>query len=114
MSKKNKKQKKMIDMSARLNIKVVPATQEEILCLDKELNELSLNIENIMLEYENRLSNTIDNMLLNGLKFEKFEEKDSSYFINKYDEIFKKRSKDHIQNRLEHYMNYLENHSFND
>lgn len=114
MYKKNKKPKKMIDMTARLNIKIVPATQAEITTLDKELNEMSSNIENIMLEYENRLNKSIDSMFLNDLTFEKYEGKDSSYFISKYDDMLKKRNKDHIQNRLEHYMNYLENHCFND
>lgn len=106
MSKKKKKDVHMIDMSARLNVKVVSATQEETIALQHELDEIEISVAKRMELYEKNLKNIISSVINEGLNSQ--TEKDSMYFIEKYEDYIENRNHNNIKNRLEQYKLYIE------
>ena len=107
MSKRAKKEVKMIDMSARMQVEVIPATEEEIMQLTYELNELTKKIQDTISSYEHNLSRIIENMMLEDLESD--ESENSSHFIRKYQDVLEKKNHEHIQEKLELYQSYLKN-----
>jgi len=59
MAKYRKKEKKMIDMSGRLNIQIVPASEEEIRIIEEEFDNLNCTIEKRTQSSKIELSKTI-------------------------------------------------------
>lgn len=98
MAKKKKKEIVMVDMSARLNIKVIESTEEESIQLQKELEEMELSIQRKMQRYECEIRELFmsswDDDIVSSRK------RDSDYFISTYENIYKNCNNDHIKNRL--------------
>lgn len=105
MAKKNKKEIKMIDMSERLNVEIIPATDEEIIETEKELEELNLIIIKKIEEYNSYLSKMIREFLKEDTICNEKEDiqKKSLYFIEKYDTFLKNRNVSNIQKIVEEY-----------
>lgn len=100
MSKKKKKSARMIDMSARLNIEIIPSSAEEMIQLEKELDELTFNIQNKVNKYENSLYGSIEKILADKCYINIDEKKTSSYFIEKYEDMLEQRNIEHVKNKI--------------
>lgn len=106
MAKKRKKNEThMVDMTARLQIKIVESTIEEEEELQRDLDEVSILVEQRMLEYEKNLQEMILAAISENIV--NATQKDSDYFIEKYSKKFKGRNPDNIKNRIEQYELYL-------
>ena len=91
MAKRYKKETKMIDMSARLQVEVVPATEEEIEQINKEFEELFLSIERKNRLYVEQLTKAITDKLF--MECAVFEEEDNSYTMILSDRVINVKQK---------------------
>lgn len=98
MAKKKKKKVVMIDMTSRLNIKIVESTEEEHLLLQRDLDEMEINIQKRMQRYEEEIRELI--LSVENSKIIPIDKRDSEYFISTYEKVFANRNADHIKNRI--------------
>ena len=94
----------MIDMSARMKVEVIPATEAELEQANRELDELNQNIEKKMEKFATNLSKKIIESLKEN--DQELEDKDASYFLEKY-EIMLKRSSSNVQDKINEYEEVL-------
>lgn len=106
MIKKRKNKATMIDMSSRKNVKIVPATQEEIILMHKELEEVSTAVEKRMERYESDIRELF--ISVSHEEIITVTEDDASYFISKYEDMIKNRNSKNISNRIKQYQFFLE------
>lgn len=102
MPKKKKKENHMIDISGRINIKVVAATAEEIEHFEHELRDIEMSVEKRMKQYEEE----INRMMIEATSADiiTVTEEDALYFIETYEKIFVDRNSQNIINRLKQYL----------
>lgn len=108
MSKRKKKEIHMIDMTERINLRIVPGTSQEDELLDKEMDEIQYVVEQRMRVYEENLKEMIITATSETLI--STTEEDAKYFIETYSERFCGRNLDNIKNRIEQYQRYLKEH----
>lgn len=106
MSKRKKKEIHMIDMTERINLRIVPGTSQEDELLDIEMNEIQYAVEQRMRLYEKNLKEMIITATSETLI--STTEEDTKYFIETYSERFCGRNLDNIKNRIEQYKKYIE------
>ena len=104
MYKKKKKERTMIDMRARLNIKIIPGTAKESSDLQKELDEINIIVEKRMQLYEEHLRTHIMSVMSEEIIV---SNRDVDYFINTYQKMIENRNIDNIKNRMKQYHAYL-------
>lgn len=105
MSKKRKKDSKMIDMSFKCNIRIVSSSEEDDKTFYKELEELDISVEKRMERYEARIRATFQSALSEELIT--VTDHDSSYFINTYGSMIENRNDENIKKRIAQYQAYL-------
>lgn len=107
MAKYKKQEVHMIDMSGRLEMKIVHEefTSEDELEWEREIEEINAKIEQRMEKYEQQLKK----MFLSALNepYINDPQRDDEYFIKTYGDKFIGRNPDNIKNRLELYNKYL-------
>lgn len=97
----------MIDMSSRLEVKIIheeytSADEEE---WENEIEEMEEKMEEHIRRYERNLKLLFSSALSDT---QEVNEKDADYFIHKYSDKFIGRNPDNIKNRLKLYNKYLE------
>lgn len=105
MAKRNKKEVRMIDMSARMKVEIIPATEDELEQAKKELEELNQNIEEKMKKYSSNLSKRIIDCLKDNEQ--DMDDKDAAYFLEKY-QIMLNRSTSNVQDKIDQYEEILQ------
>lgn len=102
---KNKRYVHMIDMSDRLNVKIIHEdyTSEDLLEWENELKEMNQKMEERMRKYHEYFQLLIDAAISDT----SIPEKDADYFINKYADKFSGRNQDNVKSRIEFYNKYL-------
>ena len=104
MPKRKKKDVTMIDMTARLNVKITPGTYEESINFQKELDEINILVEKRMQLYEQHLHTTISSIMNDEIVV---SYQDVKYFISTYEKMVENRNIENIKNRMEQYNMYL-------
>ncbi len=104
MYKKRKKELNMVDMKARLHMKIIPGTPEESNILQKELDEINIAVEKRMQLYEKNLKDNIHSIMSGNVIVSNDE---VEYFINTYQSMIENRNIDNIKNRLAEYNAYI-------
>lgn len=108
MAKRYKKEVRMIDMSARMKVEIIPATKDELEQAEKELEELNQNIEEKMKKYSSNLSKRIIDYLEDNEDNEQdIDDKNAAYFLEKY-QIMLNRSTSNVQDKIEQYEEILQ------
>lgn len=100
----HKKKKNMIDMSPRLNVKIIPGTTKESSDLQRELDEINIIVEKKMQLYEEHLRTHIMSVISEEIIV---SNQDVEYFINTYQKMIENRNSDNIKNRMKQYRAYL-------
>lgn len=106
MAKYKKEEVHMIDMSGRLNVKIIheeytSADEEE---WENEIEEMEKKMEDRMRRYEENLKYLFASAIADTQK----PQKDADYFIHEYGNKFIGRNPNNIKNRLQLYSKYLE------
>nr|DAN13965.1 MAG TPA: Transcription factor Dp-1, Transcription factor sandwich, CELL CYCLE, TRANSCRIPTION.55A [Caudoviricetes sp.] len=108
MAKYKKREIHIIDMSGRLNVKIIHAetTAEDIEQAMKEYEESRLRIEKQMQDYEQH----IKRMFIDATSEAHIHVtcNDADYFIKKYGEKFSGRNPKNIENRIKMYEKYID------
>lgn len=105
MRKYKKKEIHMIDMSRRLEVKIIHETVRDDESWQKEMELSEQRIEKQMIEYENHIRSLFNEALSQEVLFN--SEEQSDYFIKKYGEKFIGRNFNNVRNRMELYNKYL-------
>lgn len=105
MRKYKKEEIHRVDMSGRLQVKII---HEEYTSVDeeeweREIEEMNKKMEEHMKRYEENLKL----LFLSALSDTQKPEKDADYFIREYGDKFIGRNPDNIKNRLKLYNKYL-------
>lgn len=108
MNRKNKKEVKMVDMTARLDVEVVPATEKEIEEANREFEKIYMIIEEKTRRYEEEVSENILKFLSQEIKVEKTD-KDAKYFLKNYDYLLNLTNCTHIENKILKYQECFSN-----
>lgn len=105
MAKKRKKQIKMIDMTERLNVEIVIATDKEVEQIDKEFERLNEQINQLVEHYHERIHNDT----ISYFQYKEFSNETSyQYYIEEYNYELEKVNYDaNLKKRLECYKKYL-------
>ena len=105
MAKYKKREVHMIDMSNRLNVKIIHEeyTQEDEIEWEKEIEEINRRMEERMQRYEENLKH----LFSSAISDTEPPKKDADYFISEYGDKFIGRNPDNIKNRLKLYSRYL-------
>lgn len=106
MARYRKEEIHMIDMSSRLEVKII---HEEYTSADEkewesEIEEMQKKMEEHMRRYEKNLKHLFSSALSD---VQEVNEKDADYFIREYSDKFIGRNPDNIKNRLQLYNKYL-------
>lgn len=106
MARYKKEEIHMIDMSDRLEVKII---HEEYTSADEEewkneIEEMEKKMEEHMQKYEKNLKLLFSSALAD---VQETNEKDADYFIREYSDKFIGRNPDNIKNRLKLYNKYL-------
>lgn len=106
MARYKKEEIHMIDMSGRLEVKII---HEEYTSADEEewkneIEEMDKKMEERMQKYEENLKQ----LFSSAISDTQDPEKDADYFIHEYGDKFIGRNPDNIKNRLKLYNKYLE------
>lgn len=105
MSKKKKKNPTMVNMSARLNIKIASTIDDETDELNKDLAEIQITVERRMQSYEAEIKAMYISLLSESVITT--PTRDSSYFIEKYQDMID-RNAQNIINRMRRIQGYLQ------
>lgn len=102
--KTNNNKKHMIDMSSRIQIKIVKSTPEEELELQKDLDEIEIKVEQQMSLYEENLKKIVKTTTTKKVVNISKEDED---LIAYYKEEYKTRNKENIERRLNQALRFL-------
>lgn len=106
MAKQKKQTVHMIDMSNRLNVKIIHEeyTSEDLLEWENEPKEMNQKMKERARKYHEYFQLLIDAAISDT----SIPEKDADYFINKYADKFSGRNQDNVKSRIEFYNKCLE------
>lgn len=104
MSKKKKKDATIVDMSARLNVKILSTTSDEADILEKDLQEIEIIVEKRMQSYELEIREMILSTMNESIIVA--SERNSSYFIERYQDMIDRNNKN-ILKRMQTFQGYL-------
>lgn len=106
MAKHKKQTVHMIDMSNRLNVKIVHEeyTLDDQKQWEEELKKIDKKNEERMKKYEEDFKLFIDSVISDT----SVPKKDADYFIREYKDKFDGRNQDHVKNRIDFYNKLLE------